>query len=104
MRPTCFRFELHEAGDPHYEGAVMGTDDRLDHPQEDLAQHPQVDPDLGPVVPDLRAHDHRHEDPGGQRSAPYRVGAHARDGDPAAELAEAGPSREHGHRGQQGAT
>ena len=95
MRPTCFRFEV--AGDAHHQGAEdQGRDDRLDHAQEDLAQHAQVDPDVGPVVPDLRAHDHGDEDPGGQRAAPHGVGAHARDGDPAAELAEPGPSRESG--------
>ena len=49
----------------HERRKEQGRDDRPDKTQEDLAEHPQGDGNLREVVTDLRADDHRHQDPGG---------------------------------------
>jgi hypothetical protein len=45
----------------------QGSDNRLDQPQEDEAQDPEIQSELRPVVTDLRSDHHADQDPGGQR-------------------------------------
>ena len=71
-------------GDPHNQRPEQQRrDDRLDQPQEDHAQHAQVDREGREVVADLCSNHHAYQNEGGQRALGERPADEAGNGQPA---------------------